>query len=124
MVAKKFHIELLTFCHSQEIADYWEIFFIRKFDSVKNGYNILEFANNRKGTKHSIKTKRKMSVARKGENNANSILETWQVDQIRNEYENYSNPKTGSKYGAITFLSKRYRVGISTIFEIVKGQAW
>jgi group I intron endonuclease len=122
--AEKFHIELLTFCHTQEIADYWEIFFIRKFDSIKNGFNILEFANNRKGTKHSTKTKKKMSADRKGEMNANSVLESWQVAQIRDEYRNYLNPKTGSKYGALTSLSRRYKVGISTVFEIVKCQAW
>ena len=65
-----------------------------------------------------------MSIARKGAGNANSVLEAWQVSQIRDEYNNYSHPKTGSRYGAITFLSKRYNVGISTVFEIVKGQAW
>lgn len=121
---ENFRIELLTICHSQEMADYWEIFFIRKFSSIKRGYNILEFANSRKGTKHSAKTKKRMSTARKGEGNANSILEAWQVSQIRDEYNNYSHPKTGSRYGAITFLSKRYNVAITTVFEIVKGQAW
>jgi group I intron endonuclease len=122
--AEKFRIELLTICHYQEMADYWETFFIRKFNTVKSGYNILEFANNRKGTKHSSKTKKKMSADRKGSGNANSILKPWQVDQIREEYNGYSNPKTGSKYGAITFLAKRFNMSISAIFEIVKGQAW
>jgi group I intron endonuclease len=122
---EKFHIELLTICHTQEMADYWEKYFIHNFDSIKSGYNILEGGGlSRKGTKHSAKTKKKMSAGRQGAKNANSILELWQVEQIREEYENYSNPKTGSKYGVITFLSKKYNVGISTIFEIVKGQAW
>lgn len=120
----KFSIELLTFCHSQEIADYWETYFIHKYSSIQNGYNVLEFAKNRKGTKHSLKTKKKMSKDRKGPGNANSVLDLWQVKQIRIEYEEYKNPKTGSKYGAITALSKKYNVGISTVFEIVKGQAW
>ncbi len=65
-----------------------------------------------------------MSQDRKGIGNANSVLEVWQVNQIRVEYKNYKNPKTGSKYGAITALAKRYKVGISTVFEIVKEQAW
>jgi group I intron endonuclease len=119
-----FGIELLTFCHTQEMANYWEIYFIRKFNSVKNGYNVLEYAFNRKGTKHSAKTKKKMSENNKGHGNGNSILEQWQVDQIKEEYQNYSNPNTGSKYGVITFLSKKYNVSISTIFEIVKGFSW
>jgi group I intron endonuclease len=121
---QNFRIELLTICHTQEMADYWENFFMYKFDSLKNGYNILEFSNNRKGTKHSLKTKNKMSRDRKGEGNSNSVLETWQVIQIRDEYLKYKNPKTGSKYGAMTFLSKKYAVAITTIFDIVKGNHW
>jgi hypothetical protein len=64
------------------------------------------------------------TIARMGEGNANSVLTVSQVGQIRDEYNNFSNPKTGSKYGAITMLAKKYNVGISTIFEIAKGQAW
>lgn len=120
----KFNIELLTFCHTQKIADYWETYFIHKYNSIKNGYNILEFANNRKGVKHSLKTKNKMSKSRKGEGNSNSILDKWQVLQIRKDYFLYKNPKTGSKYGCITFLSKKYGVAITTIFDIVKGNHW
>lgn len=116
---------MLTICHTQEIANYWEKYFIHMFNSIKQGYNILEGGGfSRKGTKHSIKTKKHMSAARKGGGNANSVLEQWQVDQIRAEYSDYSNPKTGSKYGAITMLSKKFDTAISTVFEIVKGLAW
>jgi Mor family transcriptional regulator len=48
----------------------------------------------------------------------------WQVNLIRDEYNNFKNPNTGSKYGVITFLAKKYNMGITTIFEIVKGLAW
>lgn len=121
---KNFSIKLLTICHTQKIADYWETFFIRKFNSLKNGYNVLEFSKNRKGIKHSSETKNKMSQARRGAGNGNSTLEFWQVSEIRNEYGIYRNPKTGSKYGAITRLANKYGVGATTIFEIVKDQAW
>jgi Mor family transcriptional regulator len=122
---EKFRIELLTICHTQEVTDYWEKYFIHKFDSIKHGYNILEGGGlSRKGTKHSPKTRKVMSLARKGEGNSNSVLEPWQVIQIREEYNNYTNPNTGSKYGAITFLAKRYNMSISAIFEVVKGKAW
>lgn len=120
----KFSIELLTFCHTQEIANYWETYFIHKYNSIKNGYNILEFANNRKGIKHSKKTKNKMSRDRKGEKNYNSVLEKWQVDQIREDYKLYQNPRTGSKYGAMTFLSKKYNVVVSSIFDIINRNHW
>ncbi len=123
--SENFWIELLTICHTQEKSDYWETYFIHKFDSIKHGYNTLEGGGfSRKGTKHSSKTKKHMSVSRRGGGNANSVLTLWQVNQIRTEYNDFKNPKTGSKYGAITMLSKKYDVGISTIFEIVKDQAW
>jgi group I intron endonuclease len=55
-------------CHTQEIADYWESFFIKKYDATKSGYNILigGKTGSRKGLKHSEKTKKKMSDAKKG----------------------------------------------------------
>lgn len=120
----KFVIELLTFCHSQKMADYLETLFIRKFDSIKNGYNILEFAFSRKGTKRSLKNKQRFAEEFSGAGNPNSILTLSQVSNIRKEFLEYHHPKTGSKYGAISFLAKKYGVGISTVFEIVKEQAW
>ena len=106
------------------MADYWETFFIRKFDSIKNGYNILEFAFSRKGTKRSLENKKRFAEEFSGAGNPNSILTSLQVAKIRKEFAEYCHPKTGSKYGAISFLAKKYGVGISTIFEIVKEQAW
>lgn len=121
-----FHIHLLDSCEHQKDADKKEKYFIAFFDSVKNGYNILEGGSklSRVGTKHSSKTKKKMSNMRKGEKNCNSVLNKKQVKEIRKEFRNFRNVNTGTKYGAITFLSKKYNVAISTIFEIVKNQAW
>lgn len=122
---ENFSIELITTCYTQVVANFYEKYFIHQFDSIKSGYNVLEGGGfSRKGTKHSSKTRKNMSLTRQGEGNANAILDTLQVNKIRKEYNDYSNPRTGSKYGAITFLSKKYGVAISTIFEIVKGQAW
>jgi group I intron endonuclease len=122
---ENFHPELLTICHTQEIADYWEKYFINKFDSIKQGYNTLEGGGlSRRGTKHSIKTKKHMSISRMGGGNSNSILSLWQVNLIRDEYKLFKNPRTGTKYGAITMLSKKYNVSISGIFDIVKGNHW
>jgi hypothetical protein len=38
--SENFITELLTFCGTQESADYWEEHFIRKHSSIKLGYNI------------------------------------------------------------------------------------
>ena len=37
-----FTIELLTITHTQTCADHWETYFIEKYDSVANGYNIKQ----------------------------------------------------------------------------------
>lgn len=121
----KFHIELIMICHSQIVSDYWEKYFISQYNSMKLGYNTLEGGGfSRIGTKHSKATRKRMSKNRSGVSNSNSIITLSQVNEIRNEYENYSNPKTGSKYGAMTKISKTYNIGISTVFDIVKGNHW
>jgi group I intron endonuclease len=124
--AQNFLPELLILCHTQEVADLWEKEFIAKFDSIQNGYNILEGGSgiSRKGTKHSEETKRLFSITRVGELNANAILTQPQVDRIRDEYVGFTNPRTGSKYGALSFLAKKFGVSVSAIFEAVNRQSW
>lgn len=60
-----FKIELLTVAHTQEIADYWEQFFIEKYNSITNGYNIRLGGNASpmKGRTHTDETKKKISKA-------------------------------------------------------------
>jgi group I intron endonuclease len=53
-----FSLEFLTIVHTQEIADYWEGFFIRKYDTINKGYNIREGGSR---GKVSDETKKKMS---------------------------------------------------------------
>lgn len=60
---ENFQIELIIFCHTQEIADYWEMYFIQQYDSVNKGYNIR--LGGSRG-KHSEETKRKISASSKG----------------------------------------------------------
>ena len=82
-----FIITLLVVCSTQETADYWEDYFIEKYDSRnrKYGYNIreggsygklsletkLKISLSKKGKLASEETKNKLSLARKGENNPN-----------------------------------------------------
>lgn len=58
-----FKIELITFCSTQKIADELEVYFINKYDSIKNGYNIREGGSRGKWSEES---KKKLSQARKG----------------------------------------------------------
>lgn len=55
---ENFVIEFVMAANTQEVADYWEQFFIAKWDCIKNGYNIAEGG---KVTKHSAETKKQMS---------------------------------------------------------------
>lgn len=74
--AINFHIELLTITHTQEIANYYENYFINKFDSIHNGYNIREGGargkhsesskNKLRGRILSEETKKKMSLSHIG----------------------------------------------------------
>ena len=61
-----FKIELITIAHTQEVANHWETYFIKRYDSIKNGYNIREGGSR---GKHSEETKIKMSAAAMGNKN-------------------------------------------------------
>ena len=52
-----FYIQLLTVANTQETADYWEVYFIAKYDSLRSGYNIRAGGNH---GRHSEATKTKM----------------------------------------------------------------
>lgn len=60
-----FQIKLITVCSTQKVADHLESYFIEKYDSVENGYNILigGKTGSRKGIKTSDETKVKLSKA-------------------------------------------------------------
>lgn len=76
-----FYYEILTFCGTQETADYWEKHFIDRYDSIKNGYNLADggltsgrvseetkriLREKNLGQKRSAETRKKMSVAKLG----------------------------------------------------------
>lgn len=63
-----FYYEVLTFCSTQESADYCETYFIEKYNSVATGYNICisGFSSPMTGRKHSVSSRAKMSSSRKG----------------------------------------------------------
>lgn len=60
---EEFYIELLIIANTQEIADYWEIHFINRYNSISAGYNIKEGGSY---GRHSAESITKMSEAKKG----------------------------------------------------------
>lgn len=60
---QNFDIESILIAHTQEVLDYWEIYFIKNLDTIANGYNIREGGSR---GKHSLESRRKMSEVRKG----------------------------------------------------------
>lgn len=62
-----FYIELLLVCHTQEIVDYWEIFFIKKLNAIQNGYNIKAGGSKGKQSEETkIRIGKSNSIALKG----------------------------------------------------------
>src|SRR5580658_6339316 len=62
-----FRYEIITVAHTQEIADYWEIYFIEQYNSRDHnvGYN-LRGGGSRGKFHHTEETKKKISKAKKG----------------------------------------------------------
>lgn len=92
-----FIMKPLIVVNSQEIANYWEVYFIRKFNSIKNGYNIREGGSD---GKLSEETKNKMSESHIG---------LRQSDETRNK-------KSLTMMGNSNALGKKY--SISTRFKM------
>lgn len=82
---EKFSINLITFCHTQEVADQLERYFIEAFDSVKNGYNITYGGGGIHGFRHLQSTKQKISKSLTG------------TKQTREHKTNLANSRRGQK---------------------------
>ncbi len=65
---ENFKITAIFSITTQEDADYYEDYFINKYDSIKTGYNIK---GGGRGGKHSEATKKKISAAILGDKNPN-----------------------------------------------------
>lgn len=87
----KFSIELLATCEDQEIANYLEISFIQKFDTIATGYNIREGGS--KG-KPSLETRKKMSLARKEYRHSQETIDKMSSSQIGDKNHMYGKKHT------------------------------
>lgn len=69
---ENFKIEPITIAHTQNISDYWEVYFIKSFQTLNRdkGYNLREGGSkgkfNNKGRKHTQEELKKMSESQRG----------------------------------------------------------
>ncbi len=90
-----FHYELLTVAHTQEIADYWEIYFIEKNNSRDHsiGYN-LRGGGSRGTFRHTADTKKKISEAKTGAILSEEHKQKISAKLMGSLNHNFGKPKT------------------------------
>ena len=83
-----FHYESLFICETQEAANYWEQYFIGKYNSTNKefGYNIALGGSN---SLKSEETKRKMSIAHKGQIPVNKGTGKPKISVVKNKEVSY-----------------------------------
>jgi group I intron endonuclease len=134
-----FYYKVLTFCSTQSIADYYETYFIEKYNSVNKGYNICIIGTKSPmfKRKHSEKSKIKMSKSRKGTfvGNNNPFFGKFHSEKskenisksIKEYYEYNTHPWTGkfhknSTKKKLSEIGKGQRRSINTEFK--SGKVW
>lgn len=126
---ENFCYEILTVCSTQEIADYWEDFFIEKYDSRnrKKGYNLRgggshgklsneqkeKLSASKRGKKLSEEHKNKISIGGMGrkatENTKKKMSRSMREISLEHEKEILSSPLSSGK------LSKQIGVSAASI---------
>jgi group I intron endonuclease len=99
-----FKIELITVCSTQEVADHLEMYFIKQYNSIENGYNVLMGGKtgSRKGLRHSEETKIKLSLKARDRRHS---------EETKNKLSELKKGKTLSKeHREKLSLSKRGKV--------------
>jgi group I intron endonuclease len=108
----KFQINPILSAWTQEDADFYEIYFIKYYNSIKTGYNLKEGGARGKLLEES---KRKISLANAGENNGRAKLSNNDVAEI----------KRLIKDGELSVnIAKLFNVDHSAISDIKNGVNW
>ena len=108
-----FKIELVTLTHTQSCADYWEQYFIKKYDSISFGYNIALGGNSCMfGRTHSEETRIKMSLAQKGVKKRPD-----QIEQNRVGHLGLPPTKTSFKKGVKFGVRKSGTLGTKRVID-------
>lgn len=134
---ENFYYEIITACGTQDAADYWEQYFIEKFGSIKNGYNIAIGGARgvMQGRRHSPETIAKMSESHKGNTAHLGIPHSEETKKILSEkariqfatlghpqqgktfIEMYSEGEARKKIEKMKATSKGQRRSIATEFQ-------
>jgi group I intron endonuclease len=101
-----FYYEILSICYDQKNADILESYFIKKYDTIKNGYNIcLGGANGvMKGRKHTDEAKAKISNASKNISDETRIKRSESLFGKNNPF--YGKKHTDDTKAKISLASK------------------
>lgn len=148
-----FTIHMILVTNTQSIADYWENFFIQKFDSINIGYNIktggshgkmseeskIKISLSHLGKKLSEETKKKLSIAKIG--NVNALGKKLSLITKQKMSNNKKITQLGEHNNAVkltliavneirssnensTILSKKYGISRRTISDIRRYKTW
>jgi group I intron endonuclease len=89
-----FKMEILTVAHTQNVANFWECYFINQYHSILNGYNIREGGSR---GKLSISTRNKMSQSRIGKRASEATKLKMRTARLGKKFINISKSLTGKK---------------------------
>ena len=129
----QFYYEVLTIANTQEQANYWECYFIEKFETLNEhkGYNLKEggsrgrpalssrqkMSQSRTGLKRTEEQKLNCSIAKMGSKNPACKITAELARQIYIDYH------TNLKETCDT-LADKYELDRSNVNNITKGTAW
>lgn len=122
--ADNFSIQPLVVCSTQEVADFWEDYFITKYDSVEKGYNI-RYGGSR--GKHTPEAKKKMSDAHMGKHSSpKTEFKPGYIGYSKLDWQNVEEIREKCLKDGLTRkqVAQEYGVSTVTIGLIVRNKIW
>lgn len=121
-----FYYQILTFCSTQKTANYWEEYFINKYDSVINGYNLKKGGSTGKHSEESKRLTSQSLLGRKFSDEHKKKIANGRVGKKHTEETKkiISKLKIGTKMPqshknkmSIRMIGNSYRKGIGSTFK-------
>jgi group I intron endonuclease len=108
---ENFILTLMTVCGTIETANYWETYFIQRYNSIKQGYNIKhggangphsaatrrKLSKSLKGRKFTEEHKRKIAVSKIGKPRSQEVKDSMSK-RMKGKYSGNKNPFYGKKH--------------------------
>ena len=110
--------EILYVCEEKD-ADYWEEFFIDKYHSVENGYNLDYGGNPNKEV--SVETREKLRRINIGRKLSKEIKDKISKSMIKNNCK-IRNKTTGEVFDTVRIASQQTGISKSCIYSACKGK--